>query len=139
MAIGTILFAVQRSFVESPLPTVAAVLFAVPLLYIIINEFIRSSARIPGVGGPRGIPLIGNLAQIRQNAAEQYRLWSKTYGAVYQIQLGNVPVIVVNSAAAAKVLFGHNAQALSSRPEFYTFHKVQFNCLPMRIRDYHGC
>lgn len=38
--------------------------------------------------------------------------------------LGNVPVVVVNSAASAKVLFGQNAQALSSRPEFYTFHKV---------------
>ena len=70
------------------------------------------------------MPLIGNLAQIRVNAAEQYRIWSKAHGPVYQIMLGNVPVVVVNSAASAKVLFGQNAQALSSRPEFYTFHKV---------------
>lgn len=40
--------------------------------------------------------------------------------------LGNVPVVVVNSAKEAKVLFGQNAQALSSRPEFYTFHKVPY-------------
>ncbi|OAF61076.1 hypothetical protein VC83_02293 [Pseudogymnoascus destructans] len=74
--------------------------------------------------GPSGIPLIGNIGQIRVNAAEKYREWAKTYGAVYQIQLGNIPVVVVNSAASAKVLFGQHAQALSSRPEFYTFHKV---------------
>jgi 3-hydroxyphenylacetate 6-hydroxylase len=56
--------------------------------------------------------------------SSRYRHWAKTHGAVYQIQLGNIPVVVVNSAEAAKVLFGQNAQALSSRPEFYTFHKV---------------
>jgi hypothetical protein len=39
--------------------------------------------------------------------------------------LGNIPVVVVNSAASAKVLFGQHAQALSSRPEFYTFHRVR--------------
>lgn len=124
MAIGMVLSVVQESVVQSPLRALAAIFFTVSLLYTIANEFIRSSARVPGIGGPRGVPLIGNLIQIRQNAAEQYRIWSKTYGAVYQIQLGNIPVIVVNSAAAAKTLFGQNAQALSSRPEFYTFHKV---------------
>jgi len=68
--------------------------------------------------------MIGNLHQIRVNAAEQYRLWTQKYGSVYQIMLGNVPVIVVNSSKAAREIFGANSQALSSRPEFYTFHKV---------------
>jgi 3-hydroxyphenylacetate 6-hydroxylase len=54
----------------------------------------------------------------------QYREWSNIYGDVYQIQLGNIPVIVCNSAESARVLFGHFSQALSSRPVFYTFHKV---------------
>lgn len=43
---------------------------------------------------------------------------------MYQIQLGNIPVIVVNSASSARVIFGNFSQALSSRPVFYTFHKV---------------
>lgn len=97
-------------------------LLLIPVLYVLINEFIRSGARIANLKGPRGLPLIGNLHQIRVNAAEQYRKWSNKYGGVYQIQLGNIPVIVVNTAEAAKVIFGNNA--LSSRPEFYTFHKV---------------
>lgn len=126
MAIAAALASLQRSAVDHPLQSLAVAALLVPIIYVIINEFIRASARVPGFKGPRGLPLIGNLAQIRTNAAEQYRLWSKTYGPVYQIQLGNIPVIVVNSAAAAKVLFGQNAQALSSRPEFYTFHKVTF-------------
>ncbi|KAL2815449.1 cytochrome P450 [Aspergillus cavernicola] len=127
MAIAAALSLMQSRAIESPLQSLAIVVFTVPILYVIINEFIRASARIPGFKGPRGLPLIGNLAQIRKNAAEQYRVWSKTYGSVYQIQLGNIPIMVINSAAAAKVLFGHNAQALSSRPEFYTFHKIVSN------------
>lgn len=124
MAIAEGLSLINSRTVEHPLQSLSIFAFAVPIIYFFVNEFIRASARIPGFKGPRGLPLIGNLAQIRENAAEQYRIWSKTYGPVYQIQLGNIPVIVVNSAAAAKALFGHNAQALSSRPEFYTFHRV---------------
>ncbi|KAL4959835.1 cytochrome P450 [Aspergillus stella-maris] len=127
MAIAEVLSLVNARVVEHPLGSLAIIALIVPILYIIINEFIRSSARISGFKGPSGLPLIGNLAQIRKNAAEQYRIWSKTYGPVYQIQLGNIPVIVINSAATAKVLLGHNAQALSSRPEFYTFHKIVSN------------
>lgn len=92
--------------------------------YVAVTELQRAKARIPGFKGPSGIPIIGNIHQIRVNAAEQYRLWAQKHGPVYQIMLGNIPVIVVNSAAAARELFGANAQALSSRPEFYTFHKV---------------
>lgn len=73
------------------------------------------------------MPLVGNIPDIKYNAAETYRLWAKTYGPVYQIQLGNIPVIVVNSAKSAKDIFGGFSQALSSRPVFYTFHKVLSN------------
>lgn len=101
------------------------VAFGSLLLYIIVNEVIRSKARLVGMKGPRGYPLIGNLWDIRVNAAEQYRKWATKFGDVYQIQLGNIPVVVVNSAATARSIFGQNSQALSSRPEFYTFHKVR--------------
>ncbi|KAK8250203.1 cytochrome P450 [Phyllosticta capitalensis] len=97
------------------------------LSYVFLNEVFRLRARIPGFSGPPGLPIVGNIHQIRVNAAETYRLWSKRYGPVYQIQLGNVPVLVVNSAAAARDLFGKHSQVLSSRPVFYTFHKVLSN------------
>lgn len=125
MAIANLLHVAQVKTIEHPLQSLAVAFFVVPILYVIANEAIRRQARVPNLGGPTGVPLIGNLWQIRKNAAEKYRQWARTYGAVYQIQLGNIPVVVVNSAASAKILFGQNAQALSSRPEFYTFHKVR--------------
>ena len=109
---------------ESPLAFFAYFAAASALFYLLITEVQRSQVRIPGFNGPSGLPVIGNIHQIRVNAAEQYRLWAAKYGSVYQIMLGNVPVIVVNSSKAAREIFGTNSQALSSRPEFYTFHKV---------------
>lgn len=125
MAITSIVSSLFLAASQNPWHSLGVTVVLTPILYVILNEFIRASARVKGIGGPTGLPLIGNLSQIRKNAAEQYRIWSKRHGPVFQIQLGNVPVLVINSAAAAKVLFGQNAQALSSRPEFYTFHKVR--------------
>lgn len=94
------------------------------LVYFIANEVVRSKARLPAWHGPKGLPVIGNLHQLGGNASQVYKDWAKQYGAVYQVQLGNLPVLVVNTAAAAKVMFGNNSQATASRPELYTFHKV---------------
>lgn len=122
--ISTILPLLSNELSEHMLRSVIVFLVGVPITYILINEFARRSARVKGFSGPFNWPLVGNIPDIKYNAAEKYREWSKIYGDVYQIQLGNVPVIVVNSAEAARKIFGQNSQALSSRPVFWTFHKV---------------
>lgn len=102
----------------------AALLASGFFAYVVVNEVICFKARIPGFPGPSRLPLVGNLHQVRSNAAEKYRQWAKKYGPVYQIQMGNIPVLLVNSAAAAKTIFGTNSGSVASRPELYTFHKV---------------
>lgn len=122
--ISTILPLLSTELQEHTLRSLLALLIGIPLAYLFVNEFVRRAARVKGFSGPTNWPLVGNILDIRFNAAEKYRQWSKIYGDVYQIQLGNVPVIVVNSAEAARKIFGQNSQALSSRPVFWTFHKV---------------
>ena len=53
-----------------------------------------------------------------------YRQWAEVYGPVFQVQLGNTTVVVINSAAAAKTLLIGQSAAFNSRPEFYVLHKV---------------
>lgn len=122
--ISTILPLLSAAFAEHPILSLLALLIALPIAYVVGNEYVRHSRRVKGFSGPTNWPLVGNIPDIKYNAAEKYREWSKTFGAVYQIQLGNEPVIVVNSAEAARKIFGANSQALSSRPVFWTFHKV---------------
>ncbi|RDW60725.1 hypothetical protein BP6252_12108 [Coleophoma cylindrospora] len=127
MAVGKALHLIQTRFLDHISQSLFISALFVLIIYIIINEIVRRKARIPNLKGPPGLPVIGNLWQIRTNAAEQYRRWAIKYGGVYQIQLGNIPIVVVNTAAAAKHIFGQNSQALSSRPEFYTFHRILSN------------
>jgi 3-hydroxyphenylacetate 6-hydroxylase len=122
--ISTILPLLSDQLFEHTLRSIILIIVGTPIIYVVINEFIRRSARVKGFDGPTNWPLVGNIPDIKYNAAEKYREWSKIYGEVYQIQLGNVPVIVVNSAESARKIFGQNSQALSSRPVFWTFHKV---------------
>lgn len=126
MTIATVILSAAEQLQHTKWQSLVLTLVAGPLLYVLVNEFVRYNARIHGMKGPSGLPLIGNLWDIRVNAAEKYREWARRFGDVYQIQLGNIPVVVINSASAARTIFGQNAQAMSSRPEFYTFHKVPF-------------
>jgi 3-hydroxyphenylacetate 6-hydroxylase len=124
MALETLMLTAEQRFVDHIVQSTILSLLIAFITYVVFNEFTRSKARVPGMGGPKGWPLIGNLWDIRINAAEKYEEWSKTYGDVYQVQMGNVPVVVVNSAAATKTLWITHSQALASRPTTYTFHKV---------------
>lgn len=124
MFLHEILPAIQESLATNPIQTVLAAFLLTLVSYVVVNEVVRYQARVPGMSGPPGLPLIGNLWSIRSNAAAQYKEWSKRYGDVYQVQMGNVPVVIVNSAKATKHLWVGQSQALSGRPVTYTFHKV---------------
>jgi 3-hydroxyphenylacetate 6-hydroxylase len=92
--------------------------------YILVNEQQRYCSRIKGLRGPRGWPIIGNILDIRTLAAQKYAEWSRVYGDVYQVQLGNTTIVIVNSAASIRKLWLSNSQALASRPHTYTYHKM---------------
>lgn len=94
------------------------------LLPVCLYEKRRKSLRLSDFAGPMGWPIVGNIYDIKTHAAEQYRQWSYLFGDAFQVQLGDIPVLVVNTAASAKAIFSGHSNALSSRPTLYTFHKV---------------
>jgi len=126
MLIAELFKALSNEAVTRPYQTAVTSVLVSFLAYIIVNEYVARSARLAAFDGPKRLPIVGNLHQLRSNAAEKYREWAKTYGPVYQIQLGNIPILLVNSASAARTVFGTNSSATASRPEFYTFHKVLY-------------
>lgn len=97
------------------------------LLYVILTEITRYSSRVKNLPGPKGLPVVGSLPWLWGKVhAEQYRLWSQTYGDVFQVQLGERTAVVVNSASAARALFLGQREATNSRPLFHVLHgKVQ--------------
>ncbi|KAK7751669.1 hypothetical protein SLS62_006330 [Diatrype stigma] len=85
---------------------------------------VRSRKRIAGLNSPKGFPVVGNLFQVLDHSAQKYQHWAKSLGDVYQVQLANTPIIIINSAAAAKKFFISNSQTFSSRPITYTFGRI---------------
>lgn len=65
-----------------------------------------------------------NVQINRTFSAEKYRQWSLEYGPVYQVQLGNSPVVIVNETEEAKALLLNQSSAFISRPVFHVLHKV---------------
>ncbi|KAI0135134.1 cytochrome P450 [Daldinia grandis] len=93
-------------------------------IYIALNEIVRVQGRIPNLPGPWGYPLLGSLPSLRGTAtSDEYRIWAKQYGDVFQVPLGNMTAVVVNSTAAARALFIGQREATNSRPVFYVLHK----------------
>src|SRR5687767_648818 len=106
---------------------VSILLVAVLVCYIVINEVVRFSTRIPNLPGPRGYPVLGSLLSLRGKIpSDEYRKWSNSYGDIFQVQLGNTTAVVVNTASAARDLFISQREATNGRPKFYVLHsKVQ--------------
>jgi 3-hydroxyphenylacetate 6-hydroxylase len=65
MAISSILLGAQATALDHPIRFLLAFPIVAFFLYVVVNEFIRKEARIAGLDGPGGLPLIGNLHQIR--------------------------------------------------------------------------
>ncbi|KAF9235567.1 cytochrome P450 [Melanogaster broomeanus] len=67
--------------------------------------------------GPPGIPLIGNVTGMNQDAPWQtYSEWAKTYGdLIYTHVLGNV-IIIINSEKVARDFLENRSENYSDRP-----------------------
>jgi 3-hydroxyphenylacetate 6-hydroxylase len=110
----------------SPSDLIRTIAIALPLLlgiYLVVSEINRRRARLP-IKGPTGLPIVGNLLQVYPDPPEQLRKWGEEYGGVYQIMLGNMPIVVFTTMQAAKDVFVGQGGALVDRPRFYTFHSV---------------
>lgn len=99
-------------------------LLCVAIVYILVTELFRYKSRVSDIPGPIGLPIVGNYSQLAPDPAESLRRWGKEYGSVYQIMMGNMPVVIVGSMQAARDIFIGQGHATLDRPKFYTFHQV---------------
>ncbi|XP_021666940.2 cytochrome P450 71B36 [Hevea brasiliensis] len=87
-----------------------------PLFFILKRKFQdkRQSKHLPP--GPPGLPIIGNLHQLRALPHQSLCQLSKKHGPVMFIKLGFVPSVVVSSAEAAKEVLKTHDLCTCSRP-----------------------
>ncbi|XP_013924935.1 PREDICTED: cytochrome P450 1A1-like [Thamnophis sirtalis] len=75
----------------------------------------------PSPPGPWSLPILGNLLQLGDHPYVFFDQMRKKYGDVFQIQLGRVPVVVVNGLDAAKQVLLRDGESFAGRPDMHTF------------------
>ncbi|KAJ4811070.1 Cytochrome P450 [Rhynchospora pubera] len=113
------------------LVSMVVVLFILPLLSLLIlhkliNKESTTHKQLNLPPGPKKFPLIGNLHQLGTNLHRSLHDLSLQYGPLMYLQLGQVPTIVVSSAALAKEVFRTHDLYSSSRPYRVAWEKLSY-------------
>ncbi|OVA10524.1 Lipase [Macleaya cordata] len=77
------------------------------------SRFSRRSSSLPAVPG---LPLIGNLLQLKDKKPHQtFTMWAETYGPIYSIRTGASTIVVLNSTNLAKEAMVTKFSSISTR------------------------
>ncbi|KAL3825586.1 hypothetical protein ACJIZ3_021615 [Penstemon smallii] len=111
------------------------VLLLLPIvLLIIFSSFRKERSRKPP--GPRGLPVIGNLHQLKEPLHEYFWRLSKKYGPLFYMKLGSRPVLVANSSRMAQEILKIQDIIFCSRPAILSFRKISYELLDIALSPY---
>ena len=100
-------------------------LFLVAIIFVAIKITDRTDVpKIKNMPEIPGWPLFGNLIQLGENHAKVAQEWSKKYGPVFQVRMGNRRIVFANTFDSVRNLWITNQSALISRPTLHKFHTV---------------
>ncbi|KAJ7077645.1 putative cytochrome P450 phenylacetate 2-hydroxylase [Mycena belliarum] len=72
--------------------------------------------------GPAGLPFIGNLFQMRAGHARSLARWTKLYGGMFRLALGEREAVIINTYSGVNKTLIQQGVAFQSRPEFKLWH-----------------
>ncbi|GMH01230.1 hypothetical protein Nepgr_003069 [Nepenthes gracilis] len=105
---------------EGLLPSLLASLI---FIAAVLKIFLSNKARKPKPNlppSPPKLPLIGNLHQLGKMPHRSFNKLSQKLGPIIFLQLGEVPTVVVSSAAMAKQVMKTYDLPFSSRPQLFS-------------------
>ncbi|XP_043837559.1 cytochrome P450 1B1 [Dromiciops gliroides] len=108
--------------------TTLLLLFSVLAAVHLGQWFLRRCRRPPWAScsppGPFQWPLIGNAVEVGNIPHLSFCRLARRYGDVFQIRLGNCPVVVLNGERAIRQALVQQGSAFASRPQFASFQLV---------------
>ncbi|XP_063769940.1 cytochrome P450 1A1-like [Pseudophryne corroboree] len=97
---------------------VTAVLIIITTILLLLRLHRRSRFSLPG---PWALPIVGNFFQFGDQAHISLTDMRKTYGDVFLIQLGMLPVVVVSGSDTVRKVLGKQGEHFADRPYLYSF------------------
>ncbi|KAK4478879.1 hypothetical protein RD792_014385 [Penstemon davidsonii] len=111
------------------------VLLLLPIVILVIISFIRKE-RTRKPPGPRGLPIIGNLHQLKEPLHENFWRLSRKYGPLLYMKLGSRSVLVANSSRMAQEILKIQDINFCSRPAKLCFRKMTYELLDIAFSPY---
>ncbi|KAJ7956139.1 Cytochrome P450 [Quillaja saponaria] len=114
-------------------------IFAFLLLLVLMKFFSKEKSRKRNSNlppSPPKIPIIGNLHQLGTMPHLSLQNLAKKFGAIFYLQLGEVPTVVVSSSRLAKEVMKTHDLALSSRPQLFSAKYLFYDCTDVVFAPY---
>eukprot|EP00092_Neocalanus_flemingeri_P030146 GFUD01032724.1.p1 GENE.GFUD01032724.1~~GFUD01032724.1.p1 ORF type:complete len:547 (+),score=100.67 GFUD01032724.1:119-1759(+) len=103
----------ELSKVYSPI-TIA--IFILTIILVKIAQIIRTNQRLPP--GPSGYPYLGMLPKIKKEFHLQLFDYSKSFGKIFSLKMGNQLIVVLSDHKLIKSAFGKSEFAARPKTEF---------------------
>lgn len=103
----------EISKVYSPL---TIVIFLLTILLVKLAQFIRTNQRLPP--GPSGYPYLGMIPKIKKEFHLQLFDYSKSFGKIFSLKMGNQLIVVLSDHKLIKSAFGKSEFAARPKTEF---------------------
>ncbi|KAL8460084.1 hypothetical protein ACS0TY_031064 [Phlomoides rotata] len=113
---------------------VALVLLSLSTLFIAYKLFQRLRFKLPP--GPRPLPIVGNLPDLKPVLVRCFTEWSHLYGPIFSVYFGSHLSVIVNSSALAKEVLKDNDQQLAYRNRTKQINKFSKNGMDLIWADY---
>ncbi|PTU19915.1 hypothetical protein P175DRAFT_0439613 [Aspergillus ochraceoroseus IBT 24754] len=91
-------------------------------VYWFLNSLLGGAPRTISIPGPRGLPIMGNLIQMQNSHIQMMAEWTKKYGDVVRLSLGEREAVLINSHRALAQTIVQQGPAYQSRPTLKHFH-----------------
>ncbi|KAL6530589.1 hypothetical protein OROMI_028478 [Orobanche minor] len=111
-------------------------LIIISFITVLIGYKLFQRLRFKLPPGPRPLPVVGNLYDLKPVLVRCFTEWSQTYGPIFSVYFGSHLSIVVNSAELAKEVLKDNDQQLANRNRTRQIAKFSKNGMDLIWSDY---
>ncbi|KAL6523308.1 hypothetical protein OROGR_016911 [Orobanche gracilis] len=111
-------------------------LIIISFITILIGYKLFQRLRFKLPPGPRPLPVVGNLYDLKPVLVRCFTKWSQIYGPIFSVYFGSHLSIVVNSAELAKEVLKDNDQQLANRNRTRQIAKFSKNGMDLIWSDY---